>query len=177
MLADAMKRNILKCFLVALCAMQAVAVHGQSEGLSLQVMGEAAKLTAIGLCMAKQDRPPFKELLDKRYSEADVALYAWKYAGIKDPRSIVGRDVVTIVENQKRFSSQLDSNCNPPAQLVFIPPAAAQRQEEGLTWMQRSARYRQECIDHLSRKYGVYSRGQLSTCVSNLSIHDYSNGR
>ena len=134
----------------------------------------AAYYTASGLCIAKQGNSPFKELNGKKFSEMDVVKLALKYAGLPNPAAMSETDQDTVIKNQRAISQQLDSGCvNVIGPLVFIPPAA---QDDGKTWMERGAGYRQECVNHLSSKYAVFNRGQLKNCMANSSIKDFMSG-
>ena len=164
------------------------AVPAQSQSVSYDQLVNAAHYIAKGLCMAKQGNSPFKELDGRRYSEQDVVNVALKYAGIPNLRNLSTREQNAVVQNQRTISEYMNSDCSLPGLAYsgsvpglkpiskgFNPAPVAQN--NGRTWMERSADYRQECVNHLSNKYGIFTRGQLKTCIGNLSAHDYMNGK
>jgi len=164
------------------------AVPAQSQSVSYDQLVNAAHYIAKGLCIAKQGNSPFKELDGRRYSEQDVVNVALKYAGIPNLRNLSTREQNAVVQNQRTISEYMNSDCSLPALAYsgsvpglkpiskgFNPAPVAQN--NGRTWMERSADYRQECVNHLSQKYGIFTRGQLKTCIANLSMHDYMNGK
>jgi len=135
----------------------------EAQGVSKKVLNEASLLTARGLCNAQKGAPFFKELGYRRYSSYDVVTVALKYAGGPSWESLSDPEMVTLITNQEKFSSQLDNNCLPPEQPVFYQgPSTANRQA---------------CINQLSNQYGVFNQGQLSRCVGNRSIQDFMGGR
>ena len=62
-----------------------------------------------------------------------------------------------------RFKREL--NYQRPGEPVIDPLATPPRVQENIAL----------CKKHLASKYGIYTRGQLSTCVSSLGHRDYQN--
>jgi hypothetical protein len=141
-----------------------LATPAEAQGVSKKVLIEAAMLTARGLCNAQKSAPFFKELAYGRYSSYDVVTVALKYAGGPRWESLSDPEMVTLITNQEKFSSQLDNNCLPPS-------------EQPVFYQGPSTANRQACINQLSNQYGVFNQGQLSRCVGNRSIQDFMGGR
>jgi hypothetical protein len=148
----------------------------KAQGVNQRVLNEASLLTARGLCVAHKGGAFFKELQGRKYSEWDVVTVALKYAGGPSWESLSGLEMKTLITNQESFSSQLDDQCLPPANLVFKSTAQVAGKSSGRNFEKINAAQRQECYEYLSKKYGVFTQGQLSSCVGNVMSRDFMSG-
>lgn len=129
--------------------------------------------TAMAFCLAKNGVAAHPGLtLDQSLQKI------WSSAGVPLNNSYIIPEYQTkaIEANIKVAYDALNPNCTLTGELTYQRPVKPGPQGlDGFTVPPRVQQNIAECRRHLANKYGIYTRGQLSTCVSSLGHYDLMN--